>query len=61
MSVVYIDTRPDWMKREDKYMKCFWECPLLLVCRWGQTAKSSVERKYQKFAGENDETNFTKM
>ena len=33
MSVVYIDTRPDWMKREDEYMKCFWECPLFLVCQ----------------------------
>lgn len=33
MSVVYIDTRPDWMKREDEYMKCFWECELFRYCQ----------------------------
>lgn len=33
MNVIYIDTRKPWMKREDRYMKCFWKCPLFKYCQ----------------------------
>lgn len=32
MQVTIIDTRADWMKQEDKAMKCYFECPLFWKC-----------------------------
>lgn len=32
MSVTYIDTRKDWMIREDQEMTCFWKCKYYKNC-----------------------------
>ncbi len=30
--VIFIDTRTEWMKEEDKLMTCFFRCPLYRSC-----------------------------
>lgn len=53
MSIRIIDTRPEWIKKEDELMKCAWLCPLFKKCmtRFGNECKRFGGNEIPKIKG----------